>query len=588
MIRRLGSELPTFKTVEFHEGLNVLLADRAPGATDRQTRNGAGKTSLVELIHFLLGAKCAPGSLFRSEALEPHAFSMVFDLRQSRVTVARCGGRPAKVGVQTAATTDWPIQPSVDVRLGGTALSNDDWKTVLGAQMFGLPEGGLEGGRRFGPSFRSLFSYFARRQMDGGFQRPQQHSNKQQFWDQQVAVSYLLNIDWSIPQRFQELRRRETAIRELRKAAKEGALGPVIGTAADLMTKVTVAEARVRRLREQLANFRVVAQYRELEQEASRLTVRLGDLSDANTIDEQLVQQTEAALAAERPPAFADVTKVYAEAGVVLPGLVSKRFEDLQDFHRSVIENRRSHLQQEIDAARGRIAAREREKADLDARRAQVMGILKSGGALDHFARLQEELSRGEAEAEALRQRFQAAEQMESNKAELDIERAKLHKRLQDDYHEERELIEEAILTFEELSSALYEKAGSLTITPTTNGPQFEVKIESSRSKGITNMQIFCFDLMLLELWSKRNMGPGFLVHDSHLFDGVDERQVAKALQLGAQRAEALGAQYIVTMNSDALPRAAFPPDFRVDDFILDVRLTDRTEDGGLFGIRFQ
>src|SRR3546814_9567131 len=80
-------------------------------------------------------------------------------------------------------------------------------------------------------------------------------------------------------------------------------------------------------------------------------------------------------------------------------------------------------------------------------------------------------------------------------------------------------------------------------------GPQFEVHIDGQRSKGITNMQIFCFDLMLTEISIRNGRGPRFLIHDSHLFDGVDERQVAKALQLGAERAQADGFQYIVTMN---------------------------------------
>ena len=106
--------------------------------------------------------------------------------------------------------------------------------------------------------------------------------------------------------------------------------------------------------------------------------------------------------------------------------------------------------------------------------------------------------------------------------------------------------VRDAILTFEALSESLYEKAGSLTVSETGNGPQFEVHIDGQRSKGITNMQIFCFDLMLTEISLKHGRGPGFLIHDSHLFDGVDERQVAKALQLGAQRAEAAGFQYIV------------------------------------------
>jgi len=148
-------------------------------------------------------------------------------------------------------------------------------------------------------------------------------------------------------------------------------------------------------------------------------------------------------------------------------------------------------------------------------------------------------------------------------------------------------VIAEAILAFEEISNALYEKAGSLTISATPNGPTVEVSIDAQRSKGIANMQIFCFDLMLMDLATRRGLGPGFLVHDSHLFDGVDNRQVAKALQLGADHAASVGYQYIVTMNSDALPTEGFRPSFDLGQYLLPTKLTDATETGGLFGLRF-
>ena len=73
--------------------------------------------------------------------------------------------------------------------------------------------------------------------------------------------------------------------------------------------------------------------------------------------------------------------------------------------------------------------------------------------------------------------------------------------------------------------------------------------------------------------------------NDSHLFDGVDERQVAKALQLGAGAPNPEGFQYIVTMNSDVLPREGFKPGFDIRDHVLDTKLTDATDTGGLFGL---
>jgi uncharacterized protein YydD (DUF2326 family) len=99
-------------------------------------------------------------------------------------------------------------------------------------------------------------------------------------------------------------------------------------------------------------------------------------------------------------------------------------------------------------------------------------------------------------------------------------------------------------------------------------------------------MQVYCFDVDLITLWSRKEAGPGFLVHDSHLFDGVDERQRASALQLGAEYADAEGFQYIVTLNSDETPKEL--PDGRIiDEFVLPQRLTGHGDDGGLFGLRF-
>ena len=67
MIHRIFSNLPTFKGLDFKPGLKVLIAQKERGANDKQTRNRAGKTSLIEIIHFLAGADAGKDSLFRSD-----------------------------------------------------------------------------------------------------------------------------------------------------------------------------------------------------------------------------------------------------------------------------------------------------------------------------------------------------------------------------------------------------------------------------------------------------------------------------------------------------------------------------------------
>ena len=587
MIHRIYSNMPTFKELSFRQGLNLILAEKSPGATERQTGNGAGKSSLTELIHFLMGASPDKSSLFKTEALSGYTFGIDFDLGRAKAQIERTGDTSSKVTVRQANTENWPIELPKERLLKPLVIPNTQWRTVLSTLMFGLMEDD-DGTQvvKFGPTFRSLFSYFVRRQSAGGFLSPIKQSAQQQLWDQQVAISYLLGLDWTVPQRWQQVREREKSLKELKKAAAEGTFGTIIGSIAELRTRLTLSEERSRQLREHVSTFQVLPEYRHLEHEASMLSHELGTLADENTIDRLALSELQEALNHEVDPPIHDLERLYKEAGVILPEAVIRRFEDVRQFHESIIENRRSYLGGEVTATIQRMKVREERMPKINDRLAKIMAILQSHGALDQFTKLQAELAEQEAKTEAIRQQFAAAEQLEGQKSELEFERRQLELRLRQDHHEQEQLLRHAILVFEQFSSALYEEAGSLTIDASPNGPHFDVTIRGEKSKGISNMQIFCFDMMLMQLCAERGIGPGFLVHDSHIFDGVDERQVTKALLLGERAARDLNFQYVVTMNSDVVPRE-FPDNFDLSTYVLPVELTDATEEGGLFGVRF-
>ncbi len=573
MIHTIYSSLPSFKTLDFKPGLNVLIAQKETGATDKQTRNRAGKSSLTEIIHFLLGSKADKDSLCCSKALIKETFGMHFDLPAQNTVVERCGNSKSNILLKGDAYPD-----------GQTTLTNSEWVDLLGEKMFGLHDTHDSSGRT--PTFRSLFSYFVRRQHSGAFADPEKQATMQQAGDYQLALLFLLGLDWKIAGDWQTVRDREKNLKELKKAAGKGAFGNIIGKAADLRTQLTVAEAKLTELKTQISTFKVLPQYRDLETEADKITQKINELSNANIIEGANFHDLEQSIQEETPPSVDDLDRIYKEVGITLPELAVKRYEEVHSFHESVIRNRRDYILGELDAARQRVQTREQEKNKLDERRSVIMNLLKSHGALDQFAGLQSEAGRLEADVESLRQRFESAEQLEGAKNELEIERNKLVLRLRRDFTEQANRLKDAILSFEQISNLLYESAGSMNVDPTPNGPAFQFPMQGSRSKGIKNMQIFCFDMMLMKLCSAQNIGPGFLVHDSHLFDGVDGRQIISALKVGAETADALGFQYIVTINEDDAFKEKIEG-FDLHKYVLPVVLTDAKEDGGLFGFRF-
>src|SRR5260370_11002544 len=182
MIVAIESSLPSFKALQFHEGLNVLLADTLPTSTEKQSRNSAGKTSLLEIIHFLHGSDCDPDSILRSKALVKHSFIGRLLLRDESFVVERSGCDPSKIFLLEGPKDRDELPTKTDKASGRTYTSNASWRLFLGHIMFGLPVK-LEGtpyDESFTPTFRSMFNYFVRRRESGGFIEPERQAEKQQ------------------------------------------------------------------------------------------------------------------------------------------------------------------------------------------------------------------------------------------------------------------------------------------------------------------------------------------------------------------------------------------------------------------------
>jgi uncharacterized protein YydD (DUF2326 family) len=376
--------------------------------------------------------------------------------------------------------------------------------------------------------------------------------------------------------------------RKLRQAAKDPILGRIVGNAAELRSQIAVAEQRTQVLERQLNGFRVLPEYERLKAEADSLTWQLKSETDRDVIDRQNLTQLEEAIEEEQPPESDYVERVYAELGVQFPDSIRRSYQDVRNFHDSVVRNRRYYLESEIRAIRERMVTRREMMEQLDTRRAVIMSTLEHGGALNSFLSLQKVLARDQADVETLRNRYEAADALEATDRQIKARKVELQERMSADLSEREAAVNQATVLFSDYARALYgeDRQAYLVISADESGVKFSPHIESDESQGISSMVIFCFDLTMAVIAHRGGRGPDFLVHDSHLFDGVDSRQIARALQLGSSVAADEGIQYIVTMNSDDLQKAA-GHGFNAEQYLLPVRLTDDREDGGLFGFRF-
>lgn len=578
MLKKIYSNHPSFKPVKFHSGLNLVLAEKDIKSTDGQTRNGAGKSSLVELISSLYGSELKKGSLLKTKELKAYRFGMELSQDNSTLIVERSGEHSTKVFVKSMPE-GFPQLSELD---GDYFCSNENWVKFLGKNYFGLSESVTE--LKNSPTFRSLFSYFVR--PSKGFDSPDKWFPQQSTCSVQVALTYLLNLDWKIAREFEGIRQKDKLIKALKVASNEGTLGDIMGSASDLRTEILLKKARAEKLKDALSDFKVLSEYQEKETRASEITKQLAGLSAEDTTDKEWLSQLERALDDESDVDTTRVEKLFNEATIELPEMVSRRFEEVSVFHESVVRNRREHLQQEMSEITSRISTRYVQKEVLDNERSSILSLLQTHGALDQYMKFQAELAKLEAELVQLNKKLEATDNLDQKKYELKIDRHNLQQKMRIDHSERDKAISDAIIAFADISGRLYDESGKFIIDPTDNGPKFDFDIPGKKSTGKSKMQIFCFDMMLMKLWANEPKRPKILVHDSIIFDGVDERQIAKALILGVEMSEKYNFQYIVTMNSDDIPDMSGYQDFELSKYRVDLNIND-TPTGGLFGFRF-
>lgn len=581
MIRSLSANQASFQTVVFTPGFNVVLADRAANSSDLDSRNGLGKSTLLEIIHFCLGGDPdnRRGSIW--PRLSDWTFSLEVELSGRVITARR--SIVSQNWVEIVGQVDGlPIQPEA---LGPGArprqLSVTEWKDVLGYFWFGLPIGEITPKP---PSFRQLFSYVARRGQDS-ILSPFSYTSRQPEAERQKCVAFLLGLGWEYAAQLNEILSKRKEVADVKKAVAAGVLRGWSRNPAELEAQRVQLQAQVDEQERQLRTFKVHERYREIEREASALTERLNKLANRRYSLVRLQEMYRRGQADETSAEDLDVATLFAEANIALPELVTKRIEDVRVFHQTVIHNRRAFLEAEIIRLSGEIRAFDQDIRTLDSERAAKLLVLSTHKALEQYTLLHDELSVVRGRLEEVKSLIAERKHLRTFDDALRLELAQIRQSGRLDLEDRSAARSKAIALFNLNSQALYERPGKLLIGFENNGYQFGVEIERAGSDGIEQMKVFCFDLMLAQLWAERSPAGHMLFHDSRLFDGVDERQRARALRLAAAESERLGFQYICTLNSDQIPVPELEG-FSLEPYTR-LRLTDDSPAGSLLGMRF-
>ncbi len=580
MIHEIRANKTSFRTVKFTPGLNVVLAERAEGSSRKDTRNGLGKSTLIEIIHFCLGANVRKGHGLALPVLEEWVFTMEISLGSERITVTRALAAASIVEVD-GLSGDWSGIPPLTL-LGKRRFNQKQWREFLGKSLFSLPESAAP---KYNPSFRSLISYFVRRGHDA-FGDPFSHVQRQSPWNVQLHVAFLLGLEWNYARCWQEIKDRDKNLKTLRRLVDAGAVPYLSGSIGELEAERVTLSQEIEESAQALDNFKVHPQYESIQQEANQLTQKLHAATNTNVLATRRLKLYRQAVESEDPPSGESVEEVYKEMGVIFSNSVLRSLSNARKFYRLVVKSRQQFLENEISHLERAISETRSKIRSLTEARADLLQILSEHGALKEMDKLRERHSVRCEELAHVKKQIDRRRQMESEERRIARDKAELTDLAARDQEERRDTWDIPVRLFNLNSQALYKTSGHLIIDTTDSGFKFDIEISKSGSDGIGKMKIFCFDLAILEFCTSRNLSIDFLVHDSEMYDGVDSRQRAAALERASEVARRTGTQYICALNSDMVPHDDFRRGFAFDEHIR-CRLTDGDASGTLLGIVF-
>lgn len=526
----LTSNMPSFHSVIFKEGVNIILGKQASPTkgNDGNTYNGVGKSFIIHLIHFCLGSNKIDS--FESN-LSNWSYTLKFSVDGKEYISTRHADEQNKL------------------IFCGEKIPLKTFRAKLLSLCFNIEET---------PNYmtwNTLFSRFARRYRSS-YINFDTFVPKETDYSKLLNNGYLLDIDYELIVKKRNLRDKQTSANKTEKAIKKD---PVFKQyylgKHDADIDVTELNYKITQLQSELNSFKVSSNYHELEKEANDKSFSKKKLENKRALINSNIKNITISLNQSIDVNADQLLTVYKTAKVEIPDMIKEKIDNVMDFHNELLKSREIRLKKELQKNNTHLSSIEIQIKELGEEMDRLLSYLNSHGALEEYLALTERLSSLEHERNRINDYKKILKTYQETK--LDIKADFISQDKESDIYLEgqSDYIDWLKESFRNLAKKFYPKKSSGLIIKNNFGENqlrfnIDARIEDDSSDGVNEVKIFCFDLLIL-LSKVSNMR--FLIHDSRLLANMDPRQREILFRLMNEYTETKEFQYICSVNEDTL-----------------------------------
>jgi len=565
----LRANMESFHTITFNKvGVSIIRAIKV-SEDKKSTYNSTGKSLLIYLTHFCLGS--SENSELK-EKLPGWEFTLDFQIDGKLYTATR------------------NVDNQKIIILDNEECKLKDFNEFIQSKVFfNIP---------------ADFKYLSFRSLINRFIRPKKSSydtyncflKEEKEFQELLNNAFLLGLDIEKISKKRELKEEWDNTKEKKKNIENDPIMREFFTGGSDKKKIDLEivglEKKIDKLSKSIADFKIAEDYDSIRKEADEISSELRKYKNRRTIIFTAINNIDKSLDIKPDIKAKDIQNLYEEANAIISDSIKKRFEEVENFNKKLLGNRKVRLieekkrfEQQLNEIEGiikRLGKQENEK----------LYLLKSTGSLEEYAKLNEQFSQLQIKYSKL---SDYKELLSSYNSKIDeIKEAFVKENSETNkYLKDNELLKKRnIEVFNSFAEQFYENKTSGIIIENNEGENqnrfnIEATIDSDSGDGVNNVKIFCFDWTLLK--TQNNHHIKFIFHDSRLISEIDPRQIVTMFYLSNFQSKEFGLQYIITANQkelDSLKIEMTEEEYKeiIEDNIIE-ELTDESDNSKLLGI---